>query len=44
MFERWHWTLSDVEDCEWDDFILLADTVEAINKQEAEARRKAARR
>jgi hypothetical protein len=44
MFERWHWTMEDVDELEFDDFTLLADTVGEINKREAEARNNANRR
>ncbi len=41
MFERWHWTMSDVEALDWEDFTLLADSVQALNKRDAEAIAKA---
>ncbi len=41
MFERWHWNLPDVEELDWDDFLLLADAVEELNRRDAEAIAKA---
>lgn len=38
MFERWHWTMADVEALDFDEFCLLADTITEINKREAKAR------
>jgi len=39
MFERWHWSMQDVDDLDFDEFCLLADTIEITTKREAEARR-----
>lgn len=41
MFERWHWDLGTVERLDWDDFVLLAETVRELNRREMEAQRKA---
>lgn len=41
MFERWHWTLEDVERLDWDDFVLLSEAVHDINRREAEAYKQA---
>jgi hypothetical protein len=37
IFERFHWTLEDVENMEWDDFCLVADGVQELNRRDAEA-------
>jgi hypothetical protein len=37
IFERFHWTLETVEAMEWDDFLLVADGVQALNQRDAEA-------
>lgn len=37
IFERWKWTLSEVEALDWDDFCLFADAVQELNRREAEA-------
>jgi hypothetical protein len=39
MFERWHWTLENVESMEFEDFILLADAVADLNRRDIEARK-----
>lgn len=44
MFERWHWTLEDVERLEWEDFLILAQAVNEINRKEAEAYKQARRK
>lgn len=36
MFERWHWTLDDVENIEYEDFVMLADAVDQLNRRDAE--------
>jgi hypothetical protein len=36
IFERFHWTLEDVERLDWDDFILIADSVQELNRRDAE--------
>jgi hypothetical protein len=36
IFERFHWTLEDVEALEWDDFLLIADGVRELNRRDAE--------
>jgi hypothetical protein len=38
MFERWHWTLENVDNMDFDDFCLLADSVDHLNKRDQEAR------
>jgi hypothetical protein len=37
IFERFHWTLEDVEKLDFDDFILIADGVQELNRRDAEA-------
>lgn len=37
IFERFHWTLETVEQMDWDDFLLVADGVQALNQRDAEA-------
>jgi hypothetical protein len=37
IFERFHWTLEDVDAMEFDDFVLVADGVQELNKRDAEA-------
>ena len=37
IFERFGWTLEDVERMEFFDFILVADGVQALNQRDAEA-------
>lgn len=44
MFERWHWTLNDVDDMEFDDFTLLADVVHELNQRDMKAREAASKR
>lgn len=39
MFERWHWTLEDVEALDFFDFCILADAVSHLNKRDIEARK-----
>lgn len=41
MFDRWHWTLEDVEALDFEDFLLLADAVQELNKRDAETIAKA---
>jgi hypothetical protein len=41
IFERFKWTLEDVENLEFFDFILIADGVQFLNKRDAEAMAKA---
>ena len=41
IFERFGWTLGDVEDLEWVDFCMVADGVAELNRRDAEARVKA---
>ncbi len=36
IFERFHWTLGDVEALEWDDFCVISDGVKALNERDAE--------
>jgi hypothetical protein len=36
IFERFHWTLEDVEALEWDDFCLIADGVQELNKRDVD--------
>lgn len=38
MFERWHWSMSDVEDMDFEEWFDIADVVEALNKRDAKAR------
>lgn len=42
IFERFGWTLGDVEALDWFDFMLVADGVQELNKRDAEARARAA--
>lgn len=37
IFERWKWTLTEVEALDFDDFVALADAVQELNKREADA-------
>ncbi|WP_316201038.1 hypothetical protein [Bradyrhizobium sp. SZCCHNS30571] len=37
IFERFGWTLDAVEALEWDDFLLIADGVQFLNKRDQEA-------
>lgn len=37
IFERFHWTLEDVEAMDWGDFCLVADGVQELNRRDAEA-------
>ncbi|MCS3449842.1 hypothetical protein M2222_001337 [Bradyrhizobium elkanii] len=37
VFERFHWTLETVDRMDFDDFILVADGVQALNQRDAEA-------
>jgi hypothetical protein len=37
IFERFHWTLEDVERLEFVDFCLIADGVTELNRRDAEA-------
>jgi hypothetical protein len=41
IFERFHWTLEDVEAIDFDDFCLIADGVQELNRRDAEAIAKA---
>jgi hypothetical protein len=41
IFERFGWTLGDVDDMEFFDFCLVADGVAELNKRDAEAAAKA---
>jgi hypothetical protein len=41
IFERFGWTLSEVEDCEWVDFLVIADGVRQLNIRDEEALAKA---
>lgn len=41
MFERWHWTLDDVEQLDYSDFCIFADAVKTLNERDAEAIAKA---
>jgi hypothetical protein len=41
IFERFGWTLEDVERMEFFDFCLVADGVQELNKRDAEAVAKA---
>lgn len=40
MFERWHWSMQDVDELDFDEFCLLADTIREIHKREQAARGK----
>jgi hypothetical protein len=37
IFERFGWTLEDVDRMDFDDFMLVADGVQALNVRDAEA-------
>jgi hypothetical protein len=41
IFERFGWTLEDVEKLEFDDFCMIADGVSELNKRDAELAAKA---
>lgn len=41
IFERFHWTLEDVDNLEFTDFCMIADGVFELNKRDAEAIAKA---
>jgi hypothetical protein len=41
IFERFHWTLEDIEALDFDDFCLIADGVTELNRRDAEAIAKA---
>ena len=36
IFERFHWTLEDVEALDWYDYLLIADGVQELNRRDAE--------
>jgi len=36
IFERFHWTLEDVEALDFSDFCLIADGVQALNRRDAD--------
>jgi hypothetical protein len=36
IFERFHWTLEDIEALDWWDFMLIADGVQELNRRDAE--------
>lgn len=38
VFERWHWTMSEVEAMDFEEWYQIADAVEALNKRDAKAR------
>jgi len=38
VFERWHWTMQDVEEIDFEEWYEIADVVEALNKRDANAR------
>jgi hypothetical protein len=40
MFERWHWSMGQVEELDFEEFTVLADTVQEMFKRDAEARGK----
>jgi len=36
IFERFHWTLEDVEALDFTDFCMIADGVKELNRRDAE--------
>jgi hypothetical protein len=38
VFERWHWSMSDVDEMDFEEWFDIADVVEALNKRDEKAR------